>query len=130
MTDPNSSGNAPTGNSIQNQISGAYGPPKIIYVAYLIGLVFPLAALGGLVYAYLSRGKDKDVDTHLTFQIRMFWWGLLAGILGSITVFIVIGWFILLAWVVWVLARCITGLQLASQDKPVSDPTTLSLKAT
>lgn len=110
---------AETGISTQSQ--DAFGAPKIIYILYLVGLVLPIVALGGLVYAYLSRGKDADADTHLTFQIRMFWWGLLIAIVGTALSVVLIGWAVLLAWIVWVLTRCITGLKLASASQPITE---------
>lgn len=112
--------NAPQ-SGITNSLQGAFTAPKIIYVCYLIGFVFPLAALGGLVYAYIARGENADVDTHLTFQIRTFWFGLLASVIGGLLSIVLIGWILIIAWVVWTLTRCITGLQLASRNQRISE---------
>lgn len=106
-----------------------YGAPRIIYILYLVGIVIPLVALAGLVYAYIAKGKDAGADTHLSFQIRMFWWGLLIMILGGALSVLLVGYLLLLAWVVWILTRCITGLQLANERRPISEIGTMGFVA-
>ncbi|MCS5517519.1 hypothetical protein NWF32_29745 [Pseudomonas qingdaonensis] len=52
--------------------------PMLVYVLYLISLLVVVTAPAGLVYAYQSRAGANDLDrSHYTFQIRMFWIGLL-----------------------------------------------------
>lgn len=99
--------------------------PKLVYILYFIGFVVGITALAGLIVAYLKRGEaGPNATTHFTFQIRTFWIGLLFSVIGAITSMIVIGVVILLATVVWALIRLIKGFMLASDDKPIPDPTT------
>ncbi len=99
--------------------------PKLVYILYFIGFVVGITALAGLIVAYLKRGEaGPNATTHFTFQIRTFWIGLLFSFIGAITSMIVIGVIILFATVVWALIRLIKGFMLASDDKPIPDPTT------
>lgn len=82
-----------------------------IYILYLVGIFVPPAALIGLVMAYVNRGKDTVLDTHYSKQISTFWIGLAVGIAGYITAVFVVGWFILLAWFVWLVIRCVKGMK-------------------
>lgn len=101
----------------------------IIYVLYGAGVVFPLAALAGLIYAYVERGKDATLDTHLSFQIATFWWGLLMIVVGLVLMLFIVGILVWLFWFVWLVVRLITGFQLADANKPISGTEVFGLKA-
>lgn len=101
-------------------------PAKIIYGLYAVGFFLPLLTLGGVIYAYITRGGDAVLDSHLTFQIRTFWVGLVVSIIGGLLAFVVIGYVLLLACVIWVLARLISGFLLTNKGKAIPDPTTLA----
>jgi uncharacterized membrane protein len=101
----------------------------IIYALYGGGIVFPLAALAGLIFAYVERGKDPVLDTHLNFQIATFWWGLLAIVVGFVLAFVLIGFVIWAFWFLWLIVRLITGFQLAQANRPISGTEAMGLKA-
>lgn len=105
-----------------NSVDGASNtmPVKIVYALYAIGCIFPLAALGGVVYAYIERGKNQLNDTHLSHLIATFWVSLLIGFFGVLTVFFGIGVLILIAGAVWYIIRLITGFILLNDNKPVT----------
>ena len=96
---------------------------KLVYILYFVGFFIPLAALAGVVVAYVNI-KDAGLvaQSHYTFQIRSFWIGLGAAVIGGLLTLILIGWLVLLVWTVWALARFITGLLKASDGKPVDQP--------
>ncbi len=104
-------------------------PAIIIYLVYAGSFFVPFVAIGGLVYAYVERGKDPVLDSHLDFQIRTFWWGLLILTIGIILTFILIGMLVILFWIVWTVVRIITGIQLAQKQQPVSGVELFGLKA-
>lgn len=97
----------------------------LVYILYLVSIFFGFTMLVGVIFAYLNRHKSGDwVDTHYTFQIRTFWIGLLGSLVGVLLTFVVIGIFLLIALLIWMIIRCIKGLQLASRGEPVPDPQT------
>lgn len=104
-------------------------PAIIIYALFGAGVVFPFAALAGLIYAYVERGKEPVLDSHLSFQIATFWWGLLMMVAGLILTFVLVGIVVWLFWIVWLVVRLITGFQLAQANRPITGVETFGLKA-
>lgn len=104
-------------------------PAIIIYALYGAGIIVPFAALAGLIYAYVERGKDPVLDSHLSFQIATFWWGLLMMVVGFVLAFVLVGFLIWAFWIVWLIVRLITGFQLAQANQPISGVETFGLKA-
>ncbi len=98
---------------------------KLVYILYFIGFIVGITTLAGVIVAYLKRGEAApDAATHLTFLIRTFWIGLLFSVIGAVTTFLIIGFLILLATVVWMLIRLIKGFMLAGEGKPIPNPET------
>ncbi|MEM9710233.1 MAG: hypothetical protein AAF871_15765 [Pseudomonadota bacterium] len=95
-------------------------PAKIIYALYVVSFIIGISSIAGVIYAYIARGKDPVLDSHLTFQINTFWIGLIVGIVGAVTIAVVIGGLILLGLAVWVILRIVTGFLLAHKGQPIS----------
>ncbi|WP_339949509.1 hypothetical protein [uncultured Albimonas sp.] len=102
---------------------GGWDAVKLVYVLYLVGFAVPLCALAGVVIAYAKRDEAPPAEaSHMAFQIRSFWVGLAAIVLGSVLTLVLVGWLVMAAWAVWAVARFVTGLLKALDAKPVSDP--------
>ncbi|CAM3149019.1 hypothetical protein PANO111632_05245 [Paracoccus nototheniae] len=95
-------------------------PAKIVYGLYALGYLVGLTTLVGVVYAYVSRGKDPVLDSHLQFQIRTFWISLAIALLAFVTIVIGIGFLVWAFLTVWGLIRVISGFLLANDGKPVT----------
>ena len=96
---------------------------QVVYFLYIAGMFIPVLVLVGLVIAYVNRGKAGGwVDTHYTWQIRTFWIGLLYSVIATVLVLLLIGFVLYLAIAVWVIVRCVVGLQKASRDEPIANP--------
>lgn len=93
---------------------------KIVYGLYALGYFTAITALAGVVYAYLSRGKDEVLDSHLEFQIRTFWISLGIAVLAAITMLVGIGFLIWAFLAVWGVVRVISGFLLANEGKPIT----------
>src|SRR6516225_74569 len=95
--------------------------PQLVYLLYLLGFVFHPAALVGLVLAFVNRDGASPLErSHYDFQISTFWRGLIIAVVGVITLFVVIGWLILLLWAVWTIVRYIKGLTNLSRGLPMA----------
>lgn len=103
---------------------------KLVYILYLVGFFLPICALAGVILAYVKRDEAGPVArSHIDFQIRSFWIGLL-GMVATVVLWIVLlGWAVSLLWVVWALARFITGLLALTDGRPVRDPETWGFTA-
>lgn len=98
---------------------------KGVYVLYLASLLTGVTALIGLIVAYSLRGQAPEWEqSHYQFLIRTFWIGLLYSVIGTLLTAVLIGFLVLLFVVVWMIVRCIKGLQLAAEQKPVPNPET------
>ncbi|HEX4113672.1 MAG TPA: hypothetical protein VH020_14160 [Stellaceae bacterium] len=96
------------------------GIATIIYILYLGGFVSGITPIIGLVMAYIYRdGAPHWLRTHYTYQIRTFWLGLLYVIVGAVTTFIFVGWFILAFWLIWYIVRCVKGLKFAGEGRAI-----------
>jgi len=106
------------------------GAAFVVYICYLIGVVFPLAAVAGLIVAYVKRGEGSEMaDSHFVFQIRTFWIGLLFIMVGGLLAIVLIGYAILLIWAIWLLVRCLTGMLRIGDHEAVRDPLNWGFKA-
>ena len=100
------------------------GSAKIVYILYMVGLLFGITGIIGVVMAYINKdGAPEWLKTHYQFQIRTFWIGALFMFLGSILSVILIGWFVLLFWVVWLIVRSVKGMKALDQEKAIDNPT-------
>ena len=97
-------------------------PGKAIYALYLVGLIFPVTILVGVIWAYIVRGESEDwLATHHRYQIRTFWLGLLYGVVGVALMTVGVGLLVLLAEAVWWIVRCIKGWRQLERRAPVEN---------
>jgi len=95
-----------------------------VYILYLVSYAFGITALVGVIIAHMKQPTTSDIlESHFQFQIRTFWIGLIYWIVGFVLAFVLIGIPILLWWFIWSLVRCIKGLILLNDGKPVPEPT-------
>src|SRR5262249_24256889 len=95
--------------------------PQLVYLLYLLGFVSHPASLVGLVLAFVNRDGASPLErSHYDFQISTFWRGLIIAVVGVITIFVFIGWLVLLFWAVWTIVRCIKGLSNLSRGMPMA----------
>lgn len=98
---------------------------KIVYILYLVSILFGVTGIAGLVVAYIEKDKAPEwLKTHYQYQIRTFWIGLLYFFIGFLLLIVIIGWFILIFNVVWLIVRMVKGLQALENKKEVENPTT------
>jgi len=117
--------------SSQMTTGGAGGPASpdqgktanIIYILYLASIVVGITAIIGVIMAYVNRsGAPEWVQSHYRFQIRTFWIGLLLGVVGLVTTIILIGWLIILFYLIWLIVRCVKGMSSISKAEAYPNP--------
>jgi len=97
---------------------------QVIYCLYLVSFVVGLTGIVGLIMAYVNRGKSEPwVDTHYTYAIRTFWIGLLYALISSILMLVAVGVILIFGVAIWIVVRCVIGLQKASAGEPIARPT-------
>lgn len=95
----------------EEKIRSAKTMTTVIYALYAASLFLGLTAVVAIVINYV---KKEDVvgtwlESHFRWQIRTFWFTLLWGIIGAITAIIIIGWFVLIADLIWFIYRIVKG---------------------
>ena len=96
---------------------------QVIYALYLLSFVIGVTALIGIVIAYINRGKASGwIETHYTWAIRTFWIGLLGGFVSLLLMIVGIGFLLALAVAIWVIVRCIVGLQAVGRGEAIKNP--------
>ena len=110
-------------NEVTQQAPSSEGTAKVVYILYLVGIIFGLTGIIGVVMAYINKREAPDwLQTHYQFQIRTFWIGLLYVLIGMVSSVILIGYLVLLFWVVWLVIRCVKGTKSLDQKEAHPDP--------
>lgn len=96
------------------------GTARAVYILYLVGIVVPILSIVAVVMAYVNQGKSSPwLATHYRFQIRTFWMGLLYSVIAITTMFAMVGYALALFVLVWLVVRCVKGMQaLEAQQAP------------
>jgi uncharacterized membrane protein len=95
---------------------------QIIYILYLVSLVVGVTSIVGVIMAYVYRGEAPEwLRSHYRFQIRTFWIGLLYVVLGMLLSVVLIGFLLLLFWLIWLILRCVKGMQQLERREPITD---------
>ncbi len=95
----------------------------VTYICYLIGVVFGITVVLGVVIAYLQRGEVADGwrASHYTWLIRTFWIGLLYGVVSAVLSPIGIGVVLGFATLVWYIIRVVKGWIRYGQEEPMAN---------
>jgi uncharacterized membrane protein len=95
----------------------------VVYVAYCLGYFTVFSALIGVIIAHVKvDDADPVLRSHYQFQIRTFWIGLLYLAIGFPLCLALIGFPILVWWLVWSLIRIIKGMIALNEYKPIGKP--------
>lgn len=103
--------------------------PTIISLLYLGSFVVGVTGLVGIVLAYVWRNDDPAgwQQSHYTYLIRTFWFGLLGSVIGVVLSVVLIGIPIVIAVAVWVIIRSVVSLLKAQKHEPMPNPETLGV---
>ena len=105
------------------QDASAKNGAKINYVLYLASLILGITSIIGVIMAYVNKKDAPEwIQTHYQFQIRTFWIGLYA-VIGMVLSVVVIGFAVLLFYLVWLIVRCVKGLKALDKNEPIENPT-------
>lgn len=106
----------------EQQIANLRQLTLIIYILYALSWVLGgIPGIVAIVINYLKREEAKDTlyESHFTWQIRTFWWGLGWAVLGVVTALFVVGFVILVVAGIWVIYRMVKGLLYWNDQKPM-----------
>lgn len=91
-----------------------------VYCSYLCAIALPIIALIGVIVAYVYRNDVEEwLKTHFSYQIRTFWWSLLFICIIWLTAFIFIGYALLVVYLIWNIARAISGIKYLNKGQSI-----------
>ena len=92
----------------------------IMYALFGAGIIVPFTMIAGVIVAYIQRRKYTDpvAQAHIRWIIRTFWFSVLWFVIGAIFSIVVIGYFVLIAAVIWYLYRSIKGYIRLTEGQP------------
>lgn len=84
-----------------------------------------LVAVVAVIIAYVRKDQAPEwLQNHYTYQIRSFWYGLAAYLVGILTIWVLgLGLLVILATAIWFVVRAIVGLIRLSEGRSHADPT-------
>jgi uncharacterized membrane protein len=93
----------------------------VIYALYAASLLVGISSLVAIVINYIKKEDmaGSFLESHFRWQIRTFWFSLLWAAIGVITFVVIIGWFVLLADLVWFIYRIAKGWLNLNDNKPM-----------
>jgi uncharacterized membrane protein len=89
-----------------------------VYALQAAGFLFGITWLIAVIVDYVKRDDARGwwLESHFTWQIRTFWWGLLWGAIGGVLLLVLVGYLVLVANAVWIIYRIVKGwLRLAER---------------
>lgn len=97
---------------------------KAVYLMLVIGIAVGLLGIIAVVTATIYKKSAPEwLQTHFRFQVRTFWVGTVLMILGVISLYLLVGYFVLFLAALWIAVRCIRGLIFVSKGLPHPNPT-------
>jgi uncharacterized membrane protein len=106
-----------------NQHPTTEGTAKLVYILYLASIIIGITAIVGLIIAYVNRDDAPGwLQSHYRFQIRTFWIGALYLLLGLMLYQVIIGFFLLLFWLIWLIVRCAKGMKSLDRKEAYPEP--------
>jgi uncharacterized membrane protein len=116
-----SNSTAAPGADRSRDIAGAKTITLVVYALQAASFLVGVTWIAAVIVNYI---KKEDVagtwlESHFRWQIRTCWYGLLYGVIGAVTFVFIIGWFILMADLVWVIYRIVKGWLRLSEGKPM-----------
>ena len=93
----------------------------VVYALQAAGFFVGLTWIVAVVINYVKRDDVSGswLESHFSWQIRTFWWGLLWAVVGGILALVVVGFAVLFADAVWIIYRIVKGWLNLSENKPV-----------
>jgi uncharacterized membrane protein len=91
----------------------------IAYGLMVFGLFTGIFWVIGAIWAMVKKDDAAGTlfEDHYSNLIKIFWWGLGLSIIGTILIFVIIGYFILLGVWIWSVYKLIKGLANLTSNK-------------
>ncbi len=106
---------------VENRVPDAKRLATICYALYALSCVIGITAIAAIIINYLKRDDVAGtwVASHFEWQIKTFWYGIAGAVISWLLMFVLIGFPLMIAVVVWVIYRIVKGWLALWEDRPV-----------
>jgi uncharacterized membrane protein len=96
----------------------------IVTVAYALQAAGFFVGISWIVAVVVDYVKKEDaagtwLESHVRWQIRTFWFGLLWAVIGAPLCLVLVGWAVLFADGVWLIYRIVKGWLYLTEKRPM-----------
>jgi uncharacterized membrane protein len=93
----------------------------IIYALYAASFLVGITIIAAIIMNYIKKDDVAGtfLESHFRWQMRTFWFGLLWGIIGIVSMVLVVGIFVLIANAIWMIYRIVKGWLRLNDNKPM-----------
>ena len=94
----------------------------VVYALQGLGFFNGITWIVAVIINYVKRDDVKGswLESHFSWQIRTFWWGLLWGVIGALLMFVLVGFAVWFAAAVWIIYRIVKGWLYLNDNKPIT----------
>jgi len=94
----------------------------VVYALQGLGFFNGITWIVAVIINYVKRDDVKGswLESHFSWQIRTFWWGLLWGAIGALLMFVLVGFAVWFAAAVWIIYRIVKGWLNLNDGKPMA----------
>lgn len=94
---------------------------QIIYFLYAASIIVGITSIIAIIMNYLKRDEVAGtwLESHFRWQMRTFWFSLMWGVIGSLTIVIGVGIVILIGAGIWAIYRIVKGMLNFYDNKPM-----------
>lgn len=93
----------------------------VVYALQALSFIWGLPAIVGVIINYIKREDARGTvyESHVEWQIRTFWWGLLWAVLGLLLAVVLVGFVVMFVAWIWMIYRVVKGWLKLIEGKPV-----------
>jgi uncharacterized membrane protein len=103
------------------QLAGLKNVTLTVYALQALSFIWGLPAIVGLIINYVKREDARGTlyESHFTWQIRSFWWGLVWALVGGVLAVLLVGFVVMFVAWVWMIYRVVKGWLKLTEGQPV-----------
>jgi uncharacterized membrane protein len=93
----------------------------VVYALQAAGFFLGITWIVAVVIDYVKKEEVAGtwLESHVRWQIRTFWFGLLWGVIGGVLTLVLIGFVVLFADAVWIIYRIVKGWLNLTENRPM-----------
>lgn len=113
--------NTAVASDVDQKLDSQKNTVMLAYALQAASYIFGITFFAAVIIAYVKRGdvSGSYLESHYRWQIRSFWFAILWSLIGLVTVFVVVGYFLLIANAIWFLYRIIKGWMRLNEGQPM-----------